>query len=437
MLASTRLQRPAGLARPAGRGMAVAMAVARPSAPRPAAAAAPAGEAGGAAALPLAALAAAAPFLLDIPAALATGGDFGILEGRTAALVHPAVMIVLFGLTSYAGYLGWQWRRTRTIGDDIKALKAQLPKPAEGEAAPPPSPIATQVAALEKVRALRGRARVSRAPRAACARARAGGGATAGSGAAAAAAAGGSGTAAALRVPPGPAAGQLHPRRAGRPSARSPCLDTPLARARSGATPARRPSGHVGSHPAPAPPAPHAHCPRTPTLPRPPPPGAQGPDRGRLQGQALRRGRGAAGVWRRHRHRGLPQHLDAHGQALPGPPPVCWRGHRGAVGGRRRARALDAEGQRGGAQRAHRAQRAQPGALRVAGERARGRAATKGHAPCVSAAAPTARPAEQPRRARRPRSRTPRAPAPPAPLVQQVPTGFDIVNKVFQFTSWP
>jgi hypothetical protein len=58
----------------------------------------------------------------------------------------------LFVASVYAGYLGWQWRRTRTIGDDIKALKAQLPKPAaEGEPAPA-SPLTAQIAGLEKVR---------------------------------------------------------------------------------------------------------------------------------------------------------------------------------------------------------------------------------------------------------------------------------------------
>jgi hypothetical protein len=57
----------------------------------------------------------------------------------------------LFVASVYAGYLGWQWRRTRTIGDDIKGLKAQLPKPAaEGEAAPA-SPLTAQIADLEKV----------------------------------------------------------------------------------------------------------------------------------------------------------------------------------------------------------------------------------------------------------------------------------------------
>ncbi|WIA32267.1 hypothetical protein OEZ86_003113 [Tetradesmus obliquus] len=94
----------------------------------------------------------AAPFLFEALPALATGGEFGILEGRTAALIHPAVMGGLFVASVYAGWLGWQYRRSRTLVDDIKALKAQLPKPAaEGEPAPA-SPLTAQIAELEKER---------------------------------------------------------------------------------------------------------------------------------------------------------------------------------------------------------------------------------------------------------------------------------------------
>lgn len=60
----------------------------------------------------------------------------------------------LFLYTGYAGWLGWQWRRTRTIGDDIKALKATAPAPtpvAEGAPMPPPSPLGQQITALEAV----------------------------------------------------------------------------------------------------------------------------------------------------------------------------------------------------------------------------------------------------------------------------------------------
>lgn len=78
----------------------------------------------------------------------AVDGAFGPLEGRIAAFVHPAVMGGLFLLTLYAGYLGWQWRRVRTIGDEISALKKQLPAPVEGA---PPSPLEAEITKLTEV----------------------------------------------------------------------------------------------------------------------------------------------------------------------------------------------------------------------------------------------------------------------------------------------
>ncbi|KAK8952022.1 hypothetical protein KSP39_PZI004453 [Platanthera zijinensis] len=68
-------------------------------------------------------------FLLP-PEALAAGGEFGILEGRTLALVHPLVMGSLFFYTLWTGYLGWQWRRVRTIQDEINDFKKQVKSPA-------------------------------------------------------------------------------------------------------------------------------------------------------------------------------------------------------------------------------------------------------------------------------------------------------------------
>lgn len=50
---------------------------------------------------------AAAPLLASAPA-MAAGGEYGILEGRTLALIHPAVMGFLFAYTCYAGWLGFQ-----------------------------------------------------------------------------------------------------------------------------------------------------------------------------------------------------------------------------------------------------------------------------------------------------------------------------------------
>merc|ERR1712032_840874 len=60
------------------------------------------------------------------PDAFAKGGEMGILEGRTLALLHPAMMYLLLGTTAYSGYLGWQWRRVRTVGDEIADLKQSL-----------------------------------------------------------------------------------------------------------------------------------------------------------------------------------------------------------------------------------------------------------------------------------------------------------------------
>lgn len=52
-----------------------------------------------------------------------------MLEGRSFALIHPLVMGGLFFYTLWAGYLGWQWRRVRTIQEEINELKKQV-KPA-------------------------------------------------------------------------------------------------------------------------------------------------------------------------------------------------------------------------------------------------------------------------------------------------------------------
>ncbi|MQL87564.1 hypothetical protein Taro_020111 [Colocasia esculenta] len=90
--------------------------------------------------------------------ALAVGGEFGLLEGRTFALIHPVAMSGLFLYTLWAGYLGWQWRRVRTIQDEINELKKQVkPKPAAvaaggAEAPPAPSPVETKIQQLTEER---------------------------------------------------------------------------------------------------------------------------------------------------------------------------------------------------------------------------------------------------------------------------------------------
>ncbi|KAL0002360.1 hypothetical protein SO802_016141 [Lithocarpus litseifolius] len=106
------------------------------------------------ASLPLTAL--TTPFFLDPTDALAVGGEFGILEGRTFALIHPIVMASLFFYTLWAGYLGWQWRRVRTIQNEITELKKQVkPAPVTPEGTPvqvAPSPVELQIQQLTEER---------------------------------------------------------------------------------------------------------------------------------------------------------------------------------------------------------------------------------------------------------------------------------------------
>lgn len=89
----------------------------------------------------------ASPMLLAAGPAMAAGGSYGILEGRTAALVHPAMEFAILGATIYAGYLGWQWRRTRELGEEIRAMKAAAP----AAAADAPAPANPALEAKEKV----------------------------------------------------------------------------------------------------------------------------------------------------------------------------------------------------------------------------------------------------------------------------------------------
>lgn len=93
-----------------------------------------------------------APLLFAAPA-LAKDGELGLLEGRTAALVHPFFMGLLFLTTLYAGFSGYQWRRARTIQEEVKALKAQLPKADDsGAVAAVPAGLQSQISALEQER---------------------------------------------------------------------------------------------------------------------------------------------------------------------------------------------------------------------------------------------------------------------------------------------
>jgi len=59
--------------------------------------------------------------------AQAAGPDWGIFEGRTGSLLHPVMMGGLSLYSLYTAFLGFQWRRQRTIGDEISELKKQIP----------------------------------------------------------------------------------------------------------------------------------------------------------------------------------------------------------------------------------------------------------------------------------------------------------------------
>jgi hypothetical protein len=51
----------------------------------------------------------------------------GLFEGKTGSLLHPVMMIGMLTLSVSTGLLGFEWRRQRTIGDDISSLKKSLP----------------------------------------------------------------------------------------------------------------------------------------------------------------------------------------------------------------------------------------------------------------------------------------------------------------------
>ena len=75
-----------------------------------------------------AAFVAATAAMMSSPlAANAAGPDWGIFEGRTGSLLHPIAMFSMAALSASTALLGFQWRRQRTIGDEISSLKKSLP----------------------------------------------------------------------------------------------------------------------------------------------------------------------------------------------------------------------------------------------------------------------------------------------------------------------
>eukprot|EP00542_Grammatophora_oceanica_P017660 CAMPEP_0194033962 /NCGR_PEP_ID=MMETSP0009_2-20130614/6418_1 /TAXON_ID=210454 /ORGANISM="Grammatophora oceanica, Strain CCMP 410" /LENGTH=299 /DNA_ID=CAMNT_0038674695 /DNA_START=80 /DNA_END=979 /DNA_ORIENTATION=+ len=73
------------------------------------------------------ALSTAAVWAATAQIASAAGPDWGIFEGRTGSLLHPLMMGSLLLFSLQTGFLGLQWRRQRTMGDEINALKKSLP----------------------------------------------------------------------------------------------------------------------------------------------------------------------------------------------------------------------------------------------------------------------------------------------------------------------
>lgn len=59
--------------------------------------------------------------------ALADSPDWGLFEGRIGSLLHPVAMGSMFLFSLYTAFLGFQWRRQRTLGDEISALKKSIP----------------------------------------------------------------------------------------------------------------------------------------------------------------------------------------------------------------------------------------------------------------------------------------------------------------------
>mmetsp|Transcript_18939 Transcript_18939/g.22669 ORF Transcript_18939/g.22669 Transcript_18939/m.22669 type:complete len:325 (+) Transcript_18939:79-1053(+) len=90
-------------------------------------------------------------FFLPVEEAAAKGGEYGILEGRTAALLHPAIFGVLFTASLYAAYTGWQWRSLRTSGTELTELKKQIPVGPDGTALPSPE-LEAKIATLTQTR---------------------------------------------------------------------------------------------------------------------------------------------------------------------------------------------------------------------------------------------------------------------------------------------
>jgi hypothetical protein len=69
----------------------------------------------------------AAIWALTSTSAMAAGPDWGIFEGKTLSLLHPVMMVSLLAFSVSTAVLGFEWRRQRTLGDEISSIKKTLP----------------------------------------------------------------------------------------------------------------------------------------------------------------------------------------------------------------------------------------------------------------------------------------------------------------------
>ncbi|GKU87886.1 hypothetical protein SLEP1_g2216 [Rubroshorea leprosula] len=88
--------------------------------------------------------------------ALAINGEFGILEGKNVFSYTPHCDGRVVLLPLWAGNLGWEWRRVRTIQNEINELEKQVkPNPVTPEGTPVeavPSPVELKIQQLTEER---------------------------------------------------------------------------------------------------------------------------------------------------------------------------------------------------------------------------------------------------------------------------------------------
>lgn len=87
-----------------------------------------------------------AALLFPLQEVVADAGSYGVLAGRTASMLHPVTNLALFATSLYSAYLGFQWRRLRDIGEEIKTLGSQLPNISSGKLKFPVGPTAATIA---------------------------------------------------------------------------------------------------------------------------------------------------------------------------------------------------------------------------------------------------------------------------------------------------